>query len=112
MREASTIVALLASAVIVLGGLAATMRVLLHTRDELRDNTSATRANTSQLQQVGGRIDSLELRMARLERRRRKRLRWEYPPTRNHPFLGPGPPLLPKLDGPGHFACNPNLTAL
>lgn len=89
MRELVTVVALLASAVIVLGGLAATVRALLGTRDELRDNTRATRANTDSLQQFGTRLNQLEGRVAKLERLRLKRLDW-CPPHQNH-GSGPGP---------------------
>lgn len=107
MREAGTVVALLAAAVIVLGGLAATVRVMLRIRDELRDNTSATRDNTKQLGRVAGRLNLLETRVGKLERRRANRLQWPYPPATG---IGPPRPVAPgpacslKLAGPGHFS--------
>ena len=69
---AATIFAILASAVIVLGGLAALVRAIWKTATTLRDNTSATQKLTQQLegltQSVDGRIDSLAERIAKLER--------------------------------------------
>lgn len=69
---AATIFAILASAVIVLGGLAALVRAIWKTATTLRDNTSATQKLTRQLeglaQSVDGRIDSLAERVGKLER--------------------------------------------
>jgi len=69
---AATIFAILASAVIVLGGLAALVRAIWKTATTLRDNTTATKALTNRLdglaQSVDGRIDSLAERIGQLER--------------------------------------------
>ena len=76
---AATIFAILASAVIVLGGLAALVRAIWKTATTLRDNTTATRdamaatkALTDRLdglaRSVDGRIDSLAERVGKLER--------------------------------------------
>ena len=69
---AATIFAILASAVIVLGGLAALVRAIWKTATTLRDNTSATQALTSRLdglaQSVDGRIDRLAERLDKLEK--------------------------------------------
>lgn len=69
---AATIFAILASAVIVLGGLAALVRAIWKTATTLRDNTSATQKLTQRLeglaQSVDGRIDSLAERIGKLER--------------------------------------------
>lgn len=69
---AATIFAILASAVIVLGGLAALVRAIWKTATTLRDNTTATKALTDRLdglaQSVDGRIDSLAERLGKLER--------------------------------------------
>ena len=69
---AATVFAILASAVIVLGGLAALVRAIWKTATTLRDNTQATRALTDRLeglaQSVDGRIDSLADRIGKLER--------------------------------------------
>jgi hypothetical protein len=69
---ASTIFAILASAVIVLGGLAALVRAIWKTATMLRDNTNATKALTDRLdglaQSVDGRIDSLAERVGNLEK--------------------------------------------
>jgi predicted PurR-regulated permease PerM len=68
---AATIFAILASAVIVLGGLAALVRAIWKTATTLRDNTTATQALTSRLdglaQSVDGRIDRLAERLDKLE---------------------------------------------
>lgn len=68
---AATIFAILASAVIVLGGLAALVRAIWKTATTLRDNTSATKALTERLngmaQAVDGRIDRLAERLDKLE---------------------------------------------
>jgi hypothetical protein len=69
---AATIFAILASAVIVLGGLAALVRAIWKTATTLRDNTSATKALTERLdglaQSVDGRIDRLAERISELEK--------------------------------------------
>jgi len=62
--------AILASVVVILGGLWAAIRSGLRVRDSMRENTLATRENTrtlSELVRVGGRIDNLEDRVTRLE---------------------------------------------
>jgi predicted PurR-regulated permease PerM len=69
---AATIFAILASAVIVLGGLATLVRAIWKTATTLRDNTTATRDLTARLdglaQSVDGRIDRLAERLDKLER--------------------------------------------
>jgi hypothetical protein len=69
---AATIFAILASAVIVLGGLAALVRAIWKTATTLRDNTTATTKLTERLdglaQSVDGRIDRLAERLDKLER--------------------------------------------
>jgi hypothetical protein len=69
---AATIFAILASAVIVLGGLAALVRAIWRTATTLRDNTTATKALTDRLdglaQSVDGRIDRLAERVTELEK--------------------------------------------
>jgi len=71
---AATIFAILASAVIVLGGLAALVRAIWKTATTLRDNTTATQALTARLdglaRSVDGRIDRLAERLDKLEARR------------------------------------------
>ncbi len=72
---AATIFAILASAVIVLGGLAALVRAIWETATTLRDNTSATKVLTQKLeglaQSVDGRIDRLAERLDKLEARQK-----------------------------------------
>jgi len=61
-----------ASAVVILTAIWAAVRSGLRVRDSMRENTSATRANTAalaELVKVGGRIDSLEDRVTRIEAR-------------------------------------------
>lgn len=69
---AATIFAILASAVIVLGGLAALVRAIWKTATTLRDNTTATQKLTERMEglakSVDGRIDSLAERVGKLER--------------------------------------------
>lgn len=72
---AGTDVTILASAVIVLGGLAALTRSLLRFRDSVRDNSRALGANTDRMDQLSARLDrdyaKLAARVERLERARR-----------------------------------------
>lgn len=69
-----TDVTILASAVIVLGGLASLARSLLKFRDTVRDNSRATNANTLRLDRLTARLDqdyaALAERVAKLEARR------------------------------------------
>lgn len=71
MNEAATVIAILASAVIVLGGLAALVRAIWHVAQDLRDNKRATEENTGALHnlatQMDGRLSSIEQRLGRLE---------------------------------------------
>lgn len=70
---AATIFAILASAVIVLGGLAALVRAIWKTATTLRDNTTATQKLTERMdgfaQSVDGRIDHLAERIDQLTER-------------------------------------------
>lgn len=69
--QAATIFAILASAVIVLGGLAALVRAIWKTANILRDNTVATRGLTDRMDRlsvsVDGRFDGLVHRVEMLE---------------------------------------------
>ena len=69
---AATIFAILASAVIVLGGLAALVRAIWKTATTLRDNTQATRELTEKLEEytkaTDGRFEKLSDRVTRLEK--------------------------------------------
>ena len=70
MSNGVAVFTMLASGVVILGGLWAAIRSGLRVRDSMRDNTIAIRENTrtlSELVRVGGRIDSLESRVERLE---------------------------------------------
>lgn len=76
MTGAEAITAMLASAVIVLGGLMALMRVIWRYAQTVRDNTAATRQLTVNLDKltasIDGRFDALAERVTRLERARRR----------------------------------------
>jgi hypothetical protein len=67
-----TVIAILASAVIVLGGLTALVRAIWKTANILRDNTIATQRLTAQMNDlttsVDGRFDALLHRVEVLER--------------------------------------------
>ena len=71
MNEAALVFTILSSAVIVLGGLTAVARGLWKAAQDLRDNKSATQANTVALANLGtqmdGRLTSIEQRLGRLE---------------------------------------------
>ena len=71
------VLAILASAVVVLGGLVALVRALLRIRDVVRDNVKATNDNTGALgelsEKMDGRISALEAWRVRVESRRRWR---------------------------------------
>ena len=71
-ETAATIFAILASAVIVLGGLAALVRAIWKTATTLRDNTTATRELTEKLEEytkaTDGRFEKLAQRVTQLER--------------------------------------------
>jgi predicted PurR-regulated permease PerM len=74
--QASTIFAILASAVIVCGGLAALVRAIWKTANLLRDNTRATQTLTERLEEftksVDGRFEKLDARVTVLESSARK----------------------------------------
>lgn len=76
MSGVVTGIATAASAVVILTGLAITVRVLLRVRDTLRDNIRATQANTNVLDQLqiamNGRITRLEEQVAELKGKRRR----------------------------------------
>jgi len=61
--SAATVFAILASAVIVLGGLAALVRAIWKTANTLRDNTAATRQLTGRMDGLAGRIEGLAERI-------------------------------------------------
>ena len=71
---AATVFAILASAVIVLGGLAALVRAIWKTATTLRDNTTDTRELTEKLEEYtkssDGRFEKLAQRVTDLERAR------------------------------------------
>ena len=73
MPTVVTVVASLASAVIVLGGLAALVRAVFKFAVTMRDNTTATKDLTAQLgdltTSIDGRFDKLADRVSALERR-------------------------------------------
>ena len=73
VSSAGAVFAILASAVIVLGGLAALVRSIWHIAQTLRDNTRATRQLSAGLQKltssIDGRFDALVARVTRLEQR-------------------------------------------
>jgi hypothetical protein len=75
VTTAGTVVAILASAVIVLGGLVALVRSIWGIAQNLRDNTQATKTLTGKLESltvsIDGRFDALVERVARLEGRHR-----------------------------------------
>jgi len=70
---AGAVTAILASAVIVLGGLAALVRAIWNIAQTLRDNTKATRSLTDNLDKltasIDGRFDKLVERVTSLEAR-------------------------------------------
>lgn len=70
MTRVSVDLAILASAVIVLGGLAALVRALLRIRDTIRDNTKATAGLTERLDEfvpiANGRMERLERALLRM----------------------------------------------
>ena len=71
MSEAGAVVAILASAVIVLTGVVALTRAIWRVAQDLRDNKNATLANTRAIDnlagQMNGRISSIEERLSSLE---------------------------------------------
>jgi len=74
VSTANTVIAILASAVIVVGGLAALVRAIWKTANIVRDNTIATQRLTSQINDltasVDGRFDQLLRRIEILEKNR------------------------------------------
>ncbi len=74
MSSAPAVAGMLASAVIVLGGMAALARAAWRVMITLRDNTTATRNLTSNLDKltvsIDGRFDALVARVTALESRR------------------------------------------
>lgn len=76
MGSAEAVTAILASAVIVLGGLVALTRAIWHAATDLRDNKTATQANTRAVSELStnldGRIGRLETRVTALESRPRR----------------------------------------
>lgn len=71
LSTAGTVIAILASAVIVLGGLTAVVRAVYRVAVTLRDNTQATRQLSGKLEDlttsIDGRFDQLAARVTRLE---------------------------------------------
>lgn len=76
MTGAGAILAILASAIVVLGGLAALTRAVLRIRDVIRDNVRATNSNTNALSELkeamNGRLTRLEEQVAVLMGRHRR----------------------------------------
>lgn len=74
MTSASTVFAILASAVIVLGGLVGVVRAIWKIAQTLRDNTVATRNLSESFktlsESINGRFDKLVERVTKLEDRR------------------------------------------
>lgn len=74
MTTTATALTILASAVIVLGGLTALVRAIWKVAQTLRDNTVATKVLTGKLENmagsVDGRFDALAERVAALEGRK------------------------------------------
>jgi hypothetical protein len=72
--SATAVFAILASAVVVVGGLVAMVRAIWGAAQSIRDNRTATLANTKALDDlthvVDGRIGNLERRVGELEARR------------------------------------------
>jgi len=77
VSELATVVAILSSAVVVLGGLVAVTRALWKVAQDIRDNKLATEENTVALAdlttKMDGRITALEAWRLRQESRRRWR---------------------------------------
>lgn len=77
VSTASTVFAILASAVVVLGGIAALTRAIWKTATTLRDNTVATRRLTERLEEytkaADGRFDTLNERLTGVEHELRTR---------------------------------------
>jgi hypothetical protein len=75
MSSVGTAFAILASAVIVLGGLVALVRAIWNIAQTLRDNTKATRTLSENLDKltasIDGRFDALVARVTALEAQRR-----------------------------------------
>jgi hypothetical protein len=72
VSSAAGVLAVLASAVIVLTGIVALTRAIWRVAQDLRDNKAATQANTKAVDnlaaQMDGRITSIEKRLSDLER--------------------------------------------
>lgn len=77
MTQVGAVIAILASAVIVLGGLAAVTRALWKVAQDIRDNKQATQENTTAITDLStkmdGRITALEAWRLRMEGRRQWR---------------------------------------
>jgi hypothetical protein len=77
VTQVGAVIAILASAVIVLGGLAAVTRALWKVAQDIRDNKQATQENTTAITDLStkmdGRITALEAWRLRMEGRRQWR---------------------------------------
>jgi hypothetical protein len=77
VTELGAVIAILASAVVVFGGLAAVTRALWRVAQDIRDNKQATQENTTAITDLStkmdGRITALEAWRVRAEGRRRWR---------------------------------------
>lgn len=75
MNSTEAVLAILASAVIVLGGLFAVVRAIWRIAQTLRDNTKATTGLSANLERlavsIDGRFDALVERVVKLEGRQR-----------------------------------------
>lgn len=76
MSQTATVFTIMASAVVVLGGLVAVARVMIRLAWDIRENKAATVLNTQELaklnEQMDGRLIRMEARIRRLERKDRK----------------------------------------
>jgi hypothetical protein len=76
VNSTEAVLAILASSVIVLGGLVGVVRAIWRIAQTLRDNTSATKGLSDSFaklsQSINGRFDALVERVAKLESERRR----------------------------------------
>ncbi len=61
--DVATVFAILAAAIVILGGLAALIRAIWHTANILRDNTLATQSLTRRIDDLLHRVENLERKL-------------------------------------------------